>query len=265
MRRILHAVTANQEPEAIVEALRLELEDVERAIRSHRFLEALEAGGIDRDRLRAFAAAQQRIIASDRRSFAQLAARFPEPPAGNLFLTLAQGEGLALEHLVPLCAALEIDVGWLAEFEPTPGVQSYPAFLAWLALNGSRSDAALALLVNLDAWGANCARAGTALRARYGLDETAVGFFRVFGEPSPLLRQSALAVLEAGLQAGDSQAQARWAARTLQACELAFWDAFMGGGAPIASGEAVALEPAGHEVATAAIGVRSARAGSSGP
>jgi hypothetical protein len=225
-------VTADQDPEAIVEALRLELEEVERAIRSHPFLDALEAGGIDRDRLRAFAAAQQRIIASDRRSFAQLAARFPEPPAGDLFLTLAQGEGLALEHLAPLCAALEVDAGWLSGFEPEPGIQSYPAFLAWLALNGSRSDAALALLVNLDAWGANCTRAGTALRIRHGLDETAVGFFRFFGEPSPTLRQSALAVLEAGLRAGDSQAQARWAARTLQVCELAFWDAFMDGADP---------------------------------
>jgi TENA/THI-4/PQQC family protein len=215
----------------VVEALRAEVAGVEGAIRSHRFLAALEAGAVDRERLREFAGAQRAIIASDRRSFAQLAARFPAAPAGDLFLALAQGEGEALGRLAPLCAALGADAAWLAAYEPPPGVQAYPAFLAWLALNGSRADAALALLVNLDAWGANCNRAAAALRARYRLGEEAVGFFRFFGEPSPALRRSALAVLGDGLAEGDSEARARWAARTLQACELAFWDT-MGDEAP---------------------------------
>jgi len=209
----------------VVDALRAELADVELAIRSHRFLSRLEDGGVDREGLREFAGAQWVIIASDRRSFGQLAARFPEPPAGDLFLALAQGEGEALARLAPLCAAVGADQAWLAAYAPPAGVQAYPSFLAWLALNGSRADAALALLVNLDAWGANCSRAGAALRTRYRLSEEEVSFFRFFGEPSPALRRSALAVLADGLGDGDSEARARWAARTLQACELAFWDA----------------------------------------
>jgi hypothetical protein len=214
--------------DGMVDGLRAELAEVERAIRSHRFLEELEAGRIDRGRLRTFAGAQRAIIASDRRSFAQLAARFPDPPAADLFLALAQGEGEALGLLAPLCAALGADAAWLDGFEPAPGMQAYPSFLAWLALNGSRADAALALLVNLDAWGANCARMGAALRTRHRLDDAAVGFFRFFGDPAPALRRSALAVLAEGLEDGESPLRARWAARTLQACELAFWDALAG-------------------------------------
>jgi hypothetical protein len=213
--------------EDVVEVLRADVAEVERAIRSHRFVAALEAGAVERERLREFAGAQRAIIASDRRSFAQLAARFPAPPAGDLFLALARGEGEALVRLAPLCAALGADEAWLAAYEPSPGVQAYPSFLAWLALNGSRADAALALLVNLDVWGANCARAGEALRARYGLDDEALGFFRFFAEPSPALRRSALAVLGEGLEEGDSATRARWAACSLQACELAFWDALL--------------------------------------
>jgi hypothetical protein len=213
--------------EDLVEELRAELYEVEHHIRSHPFVAALEAGAVDVAGLRSFAGAQRAIISSDRRSFAHLASRFPEPPAGDLFLALAQGEGEALARLAPLCAALGADEGWLAAFEPSAGMQAYPAFLAWLALNGSRADAGLALLVNLDAWGANCGRAGAALRVRYGLDDEAVGFFRFFAEPSPALRRSALSVLSDGLDCGDSAERARWAARTLQACELAFWDAVL--------------------------------------
>jgi hypothetical protein len=73
--------------------------DVERSIREHPFLGALEAGQAPRSALEALAAEQHLIIPSDRRSFAQLAARFPEDPAGAFFLSMAEGEGLALGQL----------------------------------------------------------------------------------------------------------------------------------------------------------------------
>ncbi len=56
----------------------------------NRFVDLLEAGGVPRDRLTWLAGEQFRIIGSDRRSFALLAARFPGPPAGEMFLSLAQ-------------------------------------------------------------------------------------------------------------------------------------------------------------------------------
>jgi hypothetical protein len=63
------------------------------------FLGALEAGQAPRSALEALAAEQHLVIPSDRRSFAQLAARFPEDPAGAFFLSMAEGEGLALGQL----------------------------------------------------------------------------------------------------------------------------------------------------------------------
>src|ERR687898_437574 len=116
--------------EDLLESLRAELAPVEEAIRSHRFLDSLAAGAVPRERLRAIAGEQRRIIASDRRSFAQLAARFPSPPAGDWFLSMAVGEGEALALLDGYAAWLAIDEDWLREYAPDPRAQSYPTFVA---------------------------------------------------------------------------------------------------------------------------------------
>jgi thiaminase len=208
----------------LLEEARAELAGVERSIREHPFLGALESGQAPRTALEALAGEQDRIIASDRRSFAQLAARFPHDPAGAFFLSMAEGEGLALGLLQDFASALGMDQAWLAAYEPSPDCQAYPAFVAWLALNGSSTDVALAFLANLAAWGANCARVADALRQRYGFDEAAVAFFTFFASPPPGFEQRALTVIDAGLAAGDDPADARGAARLLQAYELGFWD-----------------------------------------
>src|SRR5690348_4538041 len=74
----------------------------------NRFVDLLEAGGVPRERLTWLAGEQFRIVGSDQRSFALLAARFPDPPAGEMFLSLAQGELHALGLLSDFAAAL----GW---------------------------------------------------------------------------------------------------------------------------------------------------------
>jgi thiaminase len=194
-------------------------------IRSHRFFAALDDGRVPRDRLGEFAGEQYAILSSDRRSFAVLAARFPRPPPGDLFLGLAAGEGQALGHLVAFAGALGLDEDALRAHEPDPRAQAYPGFVAWLALNGSCGDLALALLANLAAWGANCGHMARALCERYALDDQAVAFFDFFARPSAEFEQRSLAVLDAGLRAGDSPSRALRAARLLQAYELLFWDA----------------------------------------
>ena len=217
-------MTVDSPGRKLLDELRRELSEAEQQIRSHRFLAALDDGRVPRERLAAFAGEQQAIISSDRRCFALLAARFPKPPAGDLFLSLAEGEGRALELLRAFAAAVGVDEAGLHAHEPAPGAQAYPSFVAWLALNGSRSDASLALLANLAAWGANCGRVAAALRARYELDDDDVAFFTFFAEPPPDSEQRLLAVLDDGLGSGDSPVRARRAARLLQAYELLFWD-----------------------------------------
>jgi thiaminase len=201
----------------LLDELLSELAPVEAAIRGHRYLDSL-AVALPRS-LELFASEQYSILASDRRSFAQLAARFPAGAAGDLFLVLAEGEGQALARLLLLAEELGLDEDRLRTYEPLPTAQAYPAYVAWLALNGSRADVALAFLANLAAWGDNCARMAETLRGRH---DTA--FFDFFAEPAPSFQERALAVADEGLAAGESPERARRAARFLQAYELLFWD-----------------------------------------
>ena len=195
----------------------------------NRFVDLLEAGGVPRERLTWLAGEQFRIVGSDRRSFALLAARFPDPPAGEMFLSLAQGELHALRLLSDFAASL----GWqeqdLRAYEPRPLAQAYPAYLAWSALFGTCSGVALAMLANLEEWGGYCGRAAEALVTRYGLSERAVGFFRFFAGPPPGFTEQAESVVAAGLAAGEDRHEAVRAALALHAYEIAFWDALADG------------------------------------
>jgi TENA/THI-4/PQQC family len=190
----------------------------------NRFVDLLEVGGVPRERLTWLAGEQFRIVGSDQRSFALLAARFPEPPAGEMFLSLAQGEREALRLLAEFAAAL----GWqepdLRAYEPRPLAQAYPAYLAWSALFGTSSAVALAMLANLEEWGGYCGRVAEALVARYDLPERAVGFFRFFAGPAPGFAEQATSVVAAGLAAGEDPQDAVRAALALHAYEIAFWD-----------------------------------------
>src|ERR687898_212624 len=148
----------------------------------------------------------------------------PLEPSGG-----AQGAGEALGRLLGLAAWLGLADEELRAHDPRPGAQAYPAFVAWLALNGSRSDVVLAFLANLATWGENCGRVAEALRARYGASDEAVSFFQFFASPPADFERRALAVLAAGLGEGESPERARRATRLLQAYELSFWDAMVEG------------------------------------
>ena len=204
-------------------------EEVSAGASRNRFVDLLEAGGVPRQRLTWLAGEQFRIVGSDQRSFALLAARFPDPPAGEMFLSLAQGELHALRLLADFAAAL----GWgerdLRAYDPRPLAQAYPAYLAWCALFGTCSGVALAMLVNLEEWGGYCGRVAEALLACYGLPEQAVGFFRFFAEPAPGFTEQATSVVTAGLAAGEDAHEAVRAALALHAYEIAFWDALADG------------------------------------
>jgi thiaminase len=201
------------------------LAPVEEAIRSVRFLDALAAGSVREEGLHAMAGEQRRIIASDRRSFARLAARFPSSPARGWLESMEQGEEAALALLDGYAGWLALDEEWFSGYEPDPRAQAYPAFVAWLALNGSVGAVTVAFLANLAAWGENCARVAASLRDAYGAGDEAVAFFEFFAAPPSGFREDTLAVAQAGLDGGDDPREIRRAARMLQAYELQFWDA----------------------------------------
>jgi len=190
----------------------------------NRLVPLIAQGAASREALAALAAEQQRIIASDWRSFLVLASRSPDPAAGAFFVDLAQGEVLALEKLSQYAAACGLGEQALREYQPRAGCQAYPSYIAWLALNGEPSDVVLAVVANFSAWGAFCATVAQALRAHYGFDDAGCAFFDFFAAPAPDGDEPALAVVQAGLDAGRVTGQARKYGRLLQSYELMFWN-----------------------------------------
>ena len=195
----------------------------------NRFVDLLEAGAVPEERLRWLAAELTRLVASDQRSQALLASRFPAPPAGDLFLTLAQGEAEALRLLGDFTSAVGMGPAELAAYEPLPLAQAYPAYLTQVAVHGSSSAMALALLANVDDSGGTYARVAAALRAGYGMSEKAVGHFLFFAETPRELLDQAGEVLAAGLANGEDADEAVRTARIVAGLETAFWDALADG------------------------------------
>lgn len=193
--------------------------------RSNPLVPLIARGEADRTVLAALALEQRWVLPADRRAFLHLADRSdPEPAA--FFTALAEGERLAEHHLRPFTAACGVDEARAAAYTPLPGCQSYPAYVAWLALNAEPADAVLALTVNFSAWGGYCATIAEALRARYGFDDDACAFFDFFAEPAPELDEAATKAVRTALAEGRlDENRARRQARLLQAYEAAFWTA----------------------------------------
>ncbi|ROP37263.1 transcriptional regulator [Saccharothrix texasensis] len=196
---------------------------------SNRFLDLLDNGALPVERLRQLAAELHRLVASDRRSFTLLASRFPESPAGDFYLTMAQGEGEALRLLSDFAAAVDVDQAARRAHEPLPFAQVYPAYLAQVALGGGSSAVALALLANVAESGSTYRRVADALQTRYGFSDEAVGHFRFFGETPDELLDQAEAVVAHGLAAGEDPDEAVRTARLVSVYESLFWDALAEG------------------------------------
>ncbi|MFD5847532.1 thiaminase II/PqqC family protein [Streptomyces chartreusis] len=172
--------------------------------------------------LAALALEQSRVIPADRLAFLHLAQRAMSdaPESADFFTFLAEGEVLAGERLGAFAAACGVTEAQSAAYEPLPGCQGYPAYVAWLALNAAPAEAGFALTANFAAWGGYCATIAEALRTRYGFTDEACAFFDFFAEPSPELDRLARAALDAG---DLNEARAQRYARLLQSYEDQFW------------------------------------------
>ncbi|MDT0393377.1 MULTISPECIES: transcriptional regulator [Streptomyces] len=180
-------------------------------------------GEADPTVLATLALEQRWVIPADRRAFLHLAKR-SDPESAAYFTALAEGEELAAEHLKPFTAACGVDEPRAAAYTPLPGCQSYPAYVAWLALNANPADAVLALSVNFSAWGTYCATIATALRTHYGFSDDSCAFFDFFAQPAPDLDRMATEAAQRALDEGRlDENRAHGYARLLQAYEADFW------------------------------------------
>lgn len=218
---------AHQARQVIAEA-RQQMASLEDRIRRHPYLQALEARQVDRGRLAIFAGQQGHIIESDLRSVALIVARSQSQAAREFFLGMLQGERAALEKLEDFGKAASLSADQFLVTEPLPGAFAYGAYVAWLALHGSTAEFAGAFLVNLEAWGSNCARISRALQTGYDLTSKDVAFFDLFAAPPPGFEERGIAVVDEGLGQGVDPARIRRAARLLQGYEMLYWDTMVG-------------------------------------
>ncbi|MFJ5265320.1 transcriptional regulator [Streptomyces sp. NPDC088387] len=180
-------------------------------------------GTADRAVLATLALEQGLVIPADRRAFLHLAQRAGDRPrTAAFFTTLAEGEDLAAGHLTAFARACGVTEARTAAYEPLPGCQTYPAHVAWLALNADPTDALLALTANFSAWGGYCATIAEALRTHYGFKDEACAFFDFFAEPSPDLDGMARTAVEAAIDSVDEK-RATTYGRLLQHYESQFW------------------------------------------
>lgn len=194
---------------------------------ANRLLPLIARGAARRSTLAALAHEQRHVIAADRRAFLHLAER-PDtgPESAAFFALLAEGEALAQDRLGAYAAACGADEARAAAYEPLADCQAYPAYVAWLALNGSPDDVVLALSANFATWGGYCATIAEALRRHYGFDDEAFGFFDFFAAPAPELERTALTAVQAGLDAGRiGETEVLRYGRLLQSYEAKFWHA----------------------------------------
>jgi len=208
----------------LLDQIRRDLEPVNEKLLRHPYLESLEEGRIEKEKLRAFAGEQYTIIGSDLRSVAHLVTRFGDSPSRDFFLGILQGEKAAWDSLLVFARALGMQEEDLRGYEPLPGSQAYTCYMAWLALYSSDAEIAAAYLVNFPAWGQNCGRVSRILRERYGFNQPDLSFFDLFSSPPSTFEANALAVMERGLSRGVDPRLVSRAARLLQAYELMFWD-----------------------------------------
>lgn len=210
--------------QALCAGVRRDLADVEERIKGNSWLVELEAGRLSTAALRAFAGEQFQIIPSDLRSFEVLTQRFPVDPAHGYLAGMAAGERIALQALESFATAVGFAGPARQGYEPVPGCQVYPSYVARLARDGTPAEVAGAFMVNLDAWGSCCARMADALPSIYRLTREDCAFFAHFAGPTTELERISLEVIDAGIAQGVDLASIARAARLLQSYELLFWN-----------------------------------------
>jgi TENA/THI-4/PQQC family len=195
----------------------------------NRLAPLIAEGAAPRSVFATIAAEELHIVPSDWRSLHTLAARCDTPAARSYFSGLASGEEAALAKLAPLAAAAGLDDHTAMAYEPRAGCQAYPAYFAWLALNGRPAEVAVALTANFGAWGSYCEAIARGMREHYGFGDDACAFFDFFAAPFP--DDQAVAVVQEGLDSGAlDQVAARRYARLFQSYELMFWNALADAG-----------------------------------
>ncbi len=208
------------EASSLLREVREYLAPLNERILRHRYITDAEEGRLKPDQIRAFVSNQYYIVSYDIKSLGLMLARSSTGKEADFFKNVLDGDMEGLSQLVKLAQALGLSTQELAGYSAIPGAVAYTHYLVTLASFAQPGEQAMALIVNLPVWGANCVRLSRALRAKYRIDET--GFLDIFTSPMEEAEKSASEVIEDYLP--QRREHMKRAAALVQAYELMFWD-----------------------------------------
>jgi thiaminase len=209
----------------LVQKIRVDLESVDQAIRQHSFLDAVEKGEVSEQALRAFPGHQYHLMVSLIHANAHMLQRFGGTPFHDFFYGLLSGAITGYSSLMLLARRLGMGHESLEDFELDPDGFAYAGYMTWLADCGSVGETICGLAVNKPAWGQNCARLSSALRARYGFSTEETVFLDEYAGVTWEEEEALVKAVEYDLVCHVPIQRIGRAARLIQAYELRFWDA----------------------------------------
>lgn len=220
---------------ALVKDIREELRHIDDQLRVHPYPDAIRRGDVTLEGLKAFPGHQHHVVLSDLRSMAMMLQRFADTPWRDFWSGVLQGELAAPAGIAAMGRKLGMSQDDLDRYEVTAEGFAYATQMAWAAANASAAEIACALLINFPAWGLGCGRMSEALRARFGFEPEHTAFLDAFaGLPS--FEDTAIAILQDGLDRGVEPRAVRRTTRLFQAYEKMFWDTMLALGTPRACG-----------------------------
>ena len=192
-----------QDATLLIGTLRQELQPLLQRIAAHRYIQALEAGRVPRDALKALAAQQYHIVSQGLQNIALLLSRFGHYPSRKKLNDYLQAEFAVREAVLDFAAALGMSETDLRSAPKDLEALMFSYYETFMCLYGSDADLITAFYFDAQIWIANALRVSRALRTHYGLDDTAVRFFEMYANYQPR-DEDVLPYIQSALERGTS-------------------------------------------------------------
>jgi thiaminase len=192
-----------QDAAQLIGQLRQELQPLLQRIVTHRYIQALEAGRVPREALKALAGQQYHIVSQGLQNIALILARFGHVPSRKKLNEFLQAEFAVRDAVLDFAAALGLSEADLQAAPKDLEALMFSYYETFVCLYGSDADLITAFYFDAQVWIANALRVSRALRAHYGLGDAAVRFFEMYANYQPR-DEDVLPYIQSALERGAS-------------------------------------------------------------
>ncbi|WOP07035.1 hypothetical protein R2B67_00115 [Streptomyces cyaneofuscatus] len=190
-------------------------------------LESAARGDLRMDALQRLVGTEAQAHRAELAAYGTMLARYPEHPAADLFIQLAQLVYAAQPKLRECAKALGMSDAHSSRWPAERATYSFNGTLSWLAVQGSQAACALASYTDMKVYFSGCTQFAQRVRTD-GIDVPPEFLAYYDDEGSEELRQLALDVVQNGLDRGDDEADAVFCARLLEESIGEFWQSAAG-------------------------------------